>query len=380
MSQLLGLADRALLGQARTDVACRAQELGVRIAHVEARQPALAVLAHHGVARQAVLHLTTGAGHREASQGGRAVHRIKAIAGRQRRDPVSQAGGLRAFRYIATIGRADASHSFIPPITNDSLMLELAILGLLQARELHGYEIRRRLHDDLGLFVNVSFGSLYPALARLERGGAVEAVADTSAAVFAPMTGSLSGERAALRNLRSSQRGRRSRKVYRITDEGRRQFAHLLDAEPAGEDPRGFGLRLAFARHLPPAARLRLLERRRAQLAAWLAESAAMNGLDSYARSLAEHTRESTERDISWLDRLISAERSRQATIETGDLAPPTGLAPLADVPPRRTSARRSAPSDIHDQATSHGTSTLATADGSVDPAAGAAFTQGDTA
>ena len=52
-------------------------------------------------------------------------------------------------------------------------MLELAILGLLQEQELHGYEIRRRLRDELGLFANISFGSLYPALSRLETGGAV---------------------------------------------------------------------------------------------------------------------------------------------------------------------------------------------------------------
>ena len=52
-------------------------------------------------------------------------------------------------------------------------MLELAILGLLEDQALHGYEIRKRLRDELGLFSNVSFGSLYPALSRLERRGAV---------------------------------------------------------------------------------------------------------------------------------------------------------------------------------------------------------------
>ena len=52
-------------------------------------------------------------------------------------------------------------------------MLDLAILGLLHEQELHGYEIRRRLRDELGLFANISFGSLYPALSRLETAGAV---------------------------------------------------------------------------------------------------------------------------------------------------------------------------------------------------------------
>ena len=193
-------------------------------------------------------------------------------------------------------------------------MLELAILGLLGERELHGYEIRKRLHDELGFVSNVSFGSLYPALSRLERQGAVEAVEQPGRARPVPMTGSLSGERAALRAARAGgTRGRRGRKVYRITDEGRRQFAVLLDADPGADDPRGFGLRLAFARHLPPQARLRLLERRRTQLATRLAHSPAAHGGDPYTRALVEHTRDSIERDISWLDRLIEAERARSS-------------------------------------------------------------------
>src|SRR5271165_6368337 len=108
-------------------------------------------------------------------------------------------------------------------------MLDLAILGLLEERELHGYEIRKQLRESLGLLANVSFGSLYPALARLEKAGAVVATeeaggpapADANAAPFPP-TGSLSGERAVLRARRhTSTRARRSRKVYRITPAGR---------------------------------------------------------------------------------------------------------------------------------------------------------------
>lgn len=201
-------------------------------------------------------------------------------------------------------------------------MLELAILGLLGEQELHGYEIRKRLREELGFFSNVSFGSLYPALSRLERAGAVETAeeADEPQAPI-PMTGSLGGERAALRSRRQTGgRGRRARKVYRITEEGRRQFAELLDSErDVADDARSFGLRLAFARYLPPQARLRLLERRRAHLLERLAEaragSAGTRQLDPYARSVMEHAAESTERDISWLERLIEAERARGASV-----------------------------------------------------------------
>ncbi|MDQ3106765.1 MAG: PadR family transcriptional regulator, partial [Actinomycetota bacterium] len=55
-------------------------------------------------------------------------------------------------------------------------MLELAILGLLQEQELHGYELKKRLGETLGPFSGASFGSLYPALRRLEAAGAVKAV------------------------------------------------------------------------------------------------------------------------------------------------------------------------------------------------------------
>jgi DNA-binding PadR family transcriptional regulator len=227
-------------------------------------------------------------------------------------------------------------------------MLELAILGLLEDREMHGYEIRRRLRDELGVFSNVSFGSLYPALSRLERSGAVEATGDNDQPhrLTMPMTGSLSGERAALRTLRSSgTRGRRARRVYRITDNGRRQFADLLGAEVSGGDEaRSFGLRLAFARYLPPQARLRLLERRRAQLAERLSASRAValgpGGLDPYARSLVEHTAEATEREITWLEGLIDFERSSLSTAASAGGSNSSGntQAPLTDVSraPRR--------------------------------------------
>jgi DNA-binding PadR family transcriptional regulator len=200
----------------------------------------------------------------------------------------------------------------VPPV------LDMAILGLLEEQELHGYEVRKQLRDHLGLLANVSFGSLYPALSRLERAGAVEAIEAPAGAGPAPAppppTGSLSGEWAVLRARRhTGGRGRRSRKVYRITPSGRQLFAELLAGGGGADDARSFGLRLAFARHLAPGARLALLERRRAQLVQRLAEVDTTSSgaqLDVYARSVVEHTTEGVARDIAWLDRLIEAERA----------------------------------------------------------------------
>ncbi len=209
-------------------------------------------------------------------------------------------------------------------------MLDLAILGLLVEQEMHGYEIRRRLRDELGLFANVSFGSLYPALSRLERSGAVAVTASGGASAPLPATGSLGGERAGLRARRSGATigTKRSRKVYRITDAGRSLFEQLLEGDepPGTDDARSFGLRLAFARHLAPSARLALLERRRAQLTRRLATDlvrASGERLDDYRRSLVEHSTEATEHDIDWLDRLVEAERQKQASGRVDTAGPP---------------------------------------------------------
>ena len=194
-------------------------------------------------------------------------------------------------------------------------MLDMAILGLLEERDLHGYEIRRQLRDHLGLLANVSFGSIYPALTRLEKAGAVVAT-EGQATTTSPPTGSLSGELAVLRSRRhSGGRGRRGKKVYRITDAGRQLFAELLADGGSADDARSFSLRLAFARHLAPQARLSLLERRRALLVQRLGDAeSARTDLDPYARSVVQHTADGIVRDISWLDRLIETERSNLAT------------------------------------------------------------------
>ena len=202
-------------------------------------------------------------------------------------------------------------------------MLDMAILGLLEERDLHGYEIRRQLREHLGLLANVSFGSIYPALTRLEKSGAVVVVegsaSEAAPAVPAPPTGSLSGELAVLRARRHSPtRSRRGRKVYRITDVGRQLFAELLAGGSAPDDARSFGLRLAFARHLAPQGRLSLLERRRAQLVQRLGEAeSARDDLDVYARSVVQHTAEGVARDINWLDTLIAAEHAALDTTST---------------------------------------------------------------
>ena len=173
-------------------------------------------------------------------------------------------------------------------------MLELAILGLLKERPMHGYQLSRELTEQLGGLWKVSYGSLYPTLKRLEREGAVEQVPGTSAG-----TG-------------------RKRLVYRITAPGEQLFLKLLEEPPSdtqAEDAR-FRIRLAFFRYLPPETRIRLLERRRATLEDRLSTikdslHTTRERVDTYTLSLMEHGRSATESDIAWLEGLIAAERTQ---------------------------------------------------------------------
>jgi DNA-binding PadR family transcriptional regulator len=169
-------------------------------------------------------------------------------------------------------------------------MIELAILGLLKERPMHGYQLNRELSDQLGGLWRVSFGSLYPSLRRLERHGAITSQPGT---------------------------GARRKTVYAITEEGERLFLELLQEPPQEgqtEDAR-FRVRLAFFRYLPPETRVRLLERRRVALESRLAEIKThlrdAGSADDYQRALVDHARVATESDIAWLTELIRNERQR---------------------------------------------------------------------
>jgi DNA-binding PadR family transcriptional regulator len=167
-------------------------------------------------------------------------------------------------------------------------MIDLAILGLLHERPRHGYELKTHLLD-LG-FTRVSFGTLYPALRRLEKHGFIEA-------------------------LRQSGR----RKAYRLTETGTLELERILNAADSDED-RSFNLKLAFFHHLDPAARLRTLKRRRRELVSRLRtaqeavqRSTADGNDDPYAAALRRHNVHTTETEIEWLDQLIAFARTEQA-------------------------------------------------------------------
>ncbi|SMQ61545.1 transcriptional regulator, PadR family [Devosia lucknowensis] len=84
-------------------------------------------------------------------------------------------------------------------------------LSILYDSEASGYDIRRMCTEgNFAYFVEASYGSIYPALAKLEDDGLVASRTEL-------------------------QEGKPARKVYSITDAGRSAFAAEL-SEPLGED------------------------------------------------------------------------------------------------------------------------------------------------
>ena len=193
-------------------------------------------------------------------------------------------------------------------------MLELAVLGLLKERSMHGYELRKQLGAMLGPFWQVSWGSLYPALRRLAKSGAVERDEQPIPKRASKRTLAKTTKASKSAKAPALSAGRR-KTVYRITPEGDQMFKEMLQETAAAVDAEHFTLKLAFFRYLPPETRLTLLERRRAYLQDKLAQFKSnlreyKERVDSYTLSLHNHGIAATQNDIEWIDELITNERN----------------------------------------------------------------------
>ena len=170
-------------------------------------------------------------------------------------------------------------------------VLEIAILGLLKERPMHGYELKKRLSYMLGHFWTVSYGSLYPALKRMEKTGSIE-------------------------RAYSIKEKTRNRNVYRVTPRGETSFMRLLTENvtvASLADTEKFDLRMAFFQYLDPETRLRLLEMRRGlleeQVEKFKAYRSTNKDEDLYRTGLMRHKVSQVKSDIRWLDRLMVHER-----------------------------------------------------------------------
>lgn len=101
-----------------------------------------------------------------------------------------------------------------------SMNIQDVILGILSKKPCSGYEIKRHFEEDFSFFFDASFGTIYPALSKMEKQKLI-----TKESV--------------------RQEGKPDKNVYTITEEGRDRFIHYLK-QPAEREV----LRSDFYMHL----------------------------------------------------------------------------------------------------------------------------------
>lgn len=96
----------------------------------------------------------------------------------------------------------------INPTVAGTMNTQSLILAILNFGDASGYEIKKQSTDGaFSFFVDISYGSIYPTLARLEKEGLVSCRSE-------------------------SQTGKPDKKVYSITDTGRQEFLRTLATPP----------------------------------------------------------------------------------------------------------------------------------------------------
>jgi DNA-binding PadR family transcriptional regulator len=102
--------------------------------------------------------------------------------------------------------------------------IKYAILGLLHYTDLHGYRIKKHIERSFGHMWSVNYGQIYPALKQLKEDGLVT-----------------------MREVNQEAERGPGRKLYSLTESGRREFARWLAESPE----RGMMLRDPFLLRFP---------------------------------------------------------------------------------------------------------------------------------
>lgn len=119
-------------------------------------------------------------------------------------------------------------------------MLELAALGLLLKKPLHGYRLKQQLEKFMSGCISINYGAIYPLLKRLEKKGYIntyQELADISS----------------------------NRKVYQITKLGRDRWRQAMLAHPheSWVNSRSrFIIKFFFFSQLEPNERIKLMQSR----------------------------------------------------------------------------------------------------------------------
>ena len=179
------------------------------------------------------------------------------------------------------------------------MIFDIIVLSALRASPAHGYELKRRVQRPS--FAALSNNSLYPALHRFEKAGAVTHAVD-------------------------AQDGRPSRKVYTITELGRGLFHDLISSLPAAVagNEEEFLIRLGFFDEVSAqdraailAARAAALDEKIAQVGALVATRPEREGTDWPSVSMA-HLLSTLRHERDWVTGLMRDDSVMRDETSTG--------------------------------------------------------------
>lgn len=155
------------------------------------------------------------------------------------------------------------------------------VLGLLADHPMSGYDIKKHVKTTLGTVTTASYGTLYPTLHRLLAEGCVE-----------------------MQEI--PQRGRPSKKVYFLTEQGRDELVAWL-SQPAAADQvrREFLLKLYLARHLGEQELRAIVANRRLETEMLLRTLTADNRSAKTAEEqwIADYALSMCQAEMNWLER-----------------------------------------------------------------------------
>ena len=131
------------------------------------------------------------------------------------------------------------SHKEILTWKEVKALYEFILLAQLMNGPAHGYLIAKIINDIIGPFARISYGRLYPLLAKLEENGLIAAEVDTA----------------------GKQRDRQLR-IFSITDAGRMRFQLLMNDTGLnpGEYQKLFAYKVTAFGHIASTERLRLID------------------------------------------------------------------------------------------------------------------------
>jgi DNA-binding PadR family transcriptional regulator len=176
--------------------------------------------------------------------------------------------------------------------------VRLVILGLLQEKELYGYEIKKIITEHMDDWTSIAFGSIYFALKKLSEEGLIEKVTEEKAG------------------------NRPSRSIYRISDEGKKEFMSLLRRlwTETEEKHFSFDLALFFITALPMdevkkyiKIKINNIERKYHFLKIHKEQHMEKHHVPPIAISIMDHSLAHLKAELDWL-------KSLQNRIEVGEL------------------------------------------------------------